>query len=322
MLRFRTSLSRPSRFFINGLGMATNLAIGQVFCSNLANNHVILGFYQGAYGIGGIMGPLIATSLVSHGSKWSRFYILLLCLALFNLILSAWAYKNYERELSTDTETILPSPTRASELPRATKKGSLSRKWHSFKTLLSNKPTLLGACFIFAYQGAEVAISGWIISFLVQFRHGDPSKVGFVTSGFWAGITLGRFTLSFLAHKIGERLFVFIVTAGALVLELLIWFVPSVVGDSVSVAFSGLLLGPVYACGVHIFQRLIPKNMQLSSLSLIASVGSSGGAVAPFVTGILAQRVGTFVLHPICIVLFVAMAVTWWALPKPEKREE
>jgi fucose permease len=52
---------------------------------------------------------------------------------------------------------------------------------------------VLGALFIFAYQGSEVAISGWVISFLVQFRHGDPSKVGYVTSGFWAGITLGRF---------------------------------------------------------------------------------------------------------------------------------
>jgi fucose permease len=198
----------------------------------------------------------------------------------------------------------------------------VNRRWQSFKTLISNKPTVLGALFIFCYQGAEVAISGWIISFLIQFRHGDPSKVGFVTSGFWTGITLGRFTLSFLAHRIGERPSVFLFTAGALILELLVWFVPSIPGDSVAIAFSGLLLGPIYPCAVHIFQRLIPRNMQISSLSLIASVGSSGGAVAPFMTGVLAQRVGTFVLHPICIGLFVAMAGMWWALPEPEKRDE
>jgi len=307
-------------FFINGVGMATNLAIGQVFCSNLANNHVILGIYQGAYGIGGITAPLIATSLVSHGSKWSRFYIVLLCLAFFNLLFSPWAYWNYEKEFN-DEAILLPTEEQAPSRDQRPKP-TVMKKLHSLRNLLSNKATILGALFIFSYQGAEVAISGWIISFLVQFRHGDPSKIGYVTSGFWAGITLGRFTLSFVAHKIGERLFVFIVTAGALVLELLIWFVPSVVGDSVGVAFSGLLLGPVYACGVHIFQRLIPKNMQLSSLSFIGSVGSSGGAVAPFMTGMLAQRVGTFVLHPICIGLFIAMAITWWALPEPEKREE
>jgi fucose permease len=143
-----------------------------------------------------------------------------------------------------------------------------------------------------------------------------------------------------LAHHIGERLFVFIVTVGvsglflcswrkispislqALILELLIWFVPSIPGDSIAVAFSGLLLGPIYPCAVHIFQRLIPRKMQISSLSLIGSVGSSGGAVAPFMTGMLAQHVGTFVLHPICIGLFVSMGLTWFFLPEPEKRSE
>ena len=298
--------------------MATNLAIGQVFCSNLANNTALLGFFQGAYGIGGITGPLIATALVSHGSKWSRFYIIELCLAFANMIFSAWSFWNYENELH-EFDSTLP---RSAPTISSARMETASKKWHSLKALLSNRPTILGACFIFAYQGAEVAISGWVISFLVQFRHGDPSKVGFVTSGFWAGITLGRFTLSFLAHRIGERPSVFLFTVGALIFELLVWFVPSIPGDSVAVAFSGLLLGPVYPCAVHIFQRLIPRQKQMSSLSMIGSVGSSGGAVAPFMTGMLAQRVGTFVLHPICIGLFVAMAATWWLLPDPEKKDE
>jgi MFS family permease len=154
--------------------------------------------------------------------------------------------------------------------------------------------------------------------------------------------TPGRFTLSFLGHQMGERLFVFLVTFGvrlslpiqlpirkphpnlsqALIIELLVWFVPSIPGDSVAVAFSGLLLGPIYPCSVHIFHRLIPGRMLISSLSLIASVGSSGGAVAPFITGILAQKVGTYVLHPICIGLFVVMGACWSLLPKVEKRTE
>ncbi|CZR56895.1 related to MFS efflux transporter [Phialocephala subalpina] len=308
-------------FFVTGVGMAMNLTICQVFCANLANNTALVGAYQGAYGIGGICAPLVATALVSGGSVWSRFYIIELCLAALNLLIAPWTFWEYEQE----SDPILPHP--ASEQTNRAWSGTkrndgAQRKWRSFKTLVSSKPTVLGALFIFAYQGAEVAISGWIISFLVQFRHGDPSKVGFVTSGFWAGITLGRFTLSFLAHKTGERVFVFVVTFGALVLELLIWFVPSIPGDSIAVAFSGLLLGPVYPCAVHIFQRLIPRKMQISSLSLIGSVGSSGGAVAPFMTGMLAQHVGTFVLHPICIGLFVFMGITWFLLPKAERRDE
>jgi fucose permease len=150
-------------------------------------------------------------------------------LAAFNLVFCAWAFWNYElksvSDLSPVTDDELNDSHQESEARRFSR-----RKWQSFKVLVSNKATILGACFIFAYQGAEVAISGWVISFLVQFRQGDPSKVGFVTAGFWGGITLGkpagseelittyfgtgRFTLSFLGHRVGERLFIFIVTAG------------------------------------------------------------------------------------------------------------
>ncbi|TVY54956.1 Bypass of stop codon protein 6 [Lachnellula cervina] len=307
-------------YFLLGLGMAINLAIGQVYCANLANNTVIVGLFQGAYGIGGTMAPLIATSMVSRGYLWSRFYIILLSIATFNLFFAAWAFWEYEKH-EDESDPVLPPP--ASEQSNRNQPSATSgRRWNSMKTLLTHKTTVFGALFIFAYQGAEVSISGWVISFLVQFRNGDPSKVGYVTAGFWAGITLGRFTLSFLAHKMGERSFVFIVTAGALVLEIIVWFVRSIPGDSVAVAFSGLLLGPIYPAAVHIFQRLIPKKMQISSLSLIGSVGTSGGAIAPFMTGMIAQKAGTFVLHPICIGLFAIMAVTWWMLPESERKSE
>jgi fucose permease len=101
-----------------------------------------------------------------------------------------------------------------------------------------------------------------------------------------------------------------------------IWFVRSIPGDSVAVAFSGLLLGPIYPAAVHIFQRTIPKKMQISSLSLIGSIGTSGGAIAPFMTGMIAQKAGTFVLHPICIGLFTIMGITWFILPEPERKSE
>lgn len=117
----------------------------------------------------------------------------------------------------------------------------------------------------------------------------------------------------------GERRFVFIVTVGALILELLIWFVPSIPGDSVAVALSGVLLGPVAPCSVHIIQRLVPVKMQVAALGAVQCVGSSGGAIAPFMTGMIAQHVGTFVLHPICIGLFIAMFFSWWLMPNPDK---
>lgn len=179
--------------------MAMNLAVNQVFVANLANNTAMVGAYQGAYGIGGICAPLIATALVSKGTTWSRFYIVELCLAALNFVVAPWTFWNYEQEL----EPLFPQlaseqANRSHGFPEGGE--DRKRKWQSFRTLISNKPTVLGSLFIFAYQGSEVAISGWIISFLVQMRHGDPSKVGFVTSGFWAGIALGMHVPPYSLH--------------------------------------------------------------------------------------------------------------------------
>jgi hypothetical protein len=74
-----------------------------------------------------------------------------------------------------------------------------SARCSSCESFDANSPSANSDCFNSFYQGGEVAISGWVISYLIQQREGDPSKVGNVTSGFWGGIT-GR--LSFPGPKI------------------------------------------------------------------------------------------------------------------------
>lgn len=143
-----------------------------------------------------------------------------------------------------------------------------------------------------------------------------------MTAGFWGGITVGRFLLSHPAHKIGEKIFVYIMVIGAIVFQLLVWLVPNIVGEAVALAIVGLLLGPVYPCAMAIVSRSIPRKEQVSGMSVISGFGSSGGAVAPFTTGILAQAAGTFVMHPIAIGLFVFMMVCWRCLPTPRKRTD
>ncbi len=308
-------------FFFLGCGMAINLAMGNVFAANLHNGTKMLGAMHGSYGLGGTIGPLIATAMVTQGNLlWSRYYLLPLSITLVNLALAAWSFWHYEAEaglsLLTPLERIASGARNLVIEPKVHIKEQLTNMLRCLKT----KTVILGALFIFAYQGAEVSISGWVISFLIATRHGNPASVGYVTAGFWAGITLGRFLLSHPAHKIGEKVFVYGMVVGAAVFELLVWLVPNIIGNAVAVAIVGLLLGPVYPCATVIFSRAIGRKDQVSSLSAISAFGSSGGAVSPFTVGILAQAVGTFVLHPICIGLFAVMLVCWFILPTPKKR--
>lgn len=304
-------------FFLIGLGMSINLALGNIFCGGLTQSTAALGVMHGSYGIGGIISPLIATSFVSVlDLVWSRFYLIPLGLAAFNAALALWAYRDYE------TQHAAADPTPQSR----TGSTSPSAAWrlHTVAKAFTSHVVLLGALLIFAYQGAEVSISGWVISFLEETRSGNPSRVGYVTSGFWAGITLGRFLLSVVpVHRaVGEKRFVYGVVVGAAVFEALVWLVPNVVGDAVAVAVVGLLLGPVYPCAAAVLMRTMSRSEKLSGMGLISAFGSSGGAAAPFTTGLLSQVVGTFVLHPIAIGLFAVMLVCWYGLPAQNKRRE
>ncbi|KAK1972362.1 major facilitator superfamily transporter [Colletotrichum sublineola] len=300
-------------FFMIGFGMSLTLAVNNVFCGSLRQATTALGFLHGAYGVGGTVGPLIVTALVTAArTRWSMYYVIPLALAIFNGAFSAWSFRDHNADLVAGTLT-------AQESAAAVDSGT---QLLSMFSALKVRIVLLGALFIFAYQGAEVSISGWVISFLITVRGGDPDSVGYVTAGFWAGITVGRLCLSHPAHRVGEKLFVGLATVGAAVFQLLVWWVPNVVGPAVSVAIVGLLLGPIYPCAAAVFMRGMTRQKRSSGMGVISAFGSSGGAVAPFMTGILAQASGTWVLHPIAIGLFAIMMASWYGVPHSRKRSE
>jgi fucose permease len=255
--------------------------------------------------------------MVSSGILWSRFYFLAVGLRLACIAFSAFAFWSYEE----DTEPTLITALELTASRQTTATNAVS-KLKDLKLALKNKVTIFGALFIFAYQGAEVSISGWIISYLIKYRDGDPAKVGYVTAGFWGGITLGRFVLTHAAPRIGEKNYVVMLTIGTCILQVLAWQIPNIIGNAVAVCLLGLLLGPVYPCAQTIFSRALPRHIQTTAIGFIGGAGSSGGAVAPFTTGILAQAAGTWVLHPVCLGMYAAMMACWFALPRVQKRTD
>ena len=255
-------------FFVSGYGYATFLAMTNSWVVNLLNGTTILGSMHAFYGLGGVIAPLIATALVSKGVRWSAFYFIPLGISVFTIFSMSWCFRGYEQDSPVTLLTELEK-TASQQLAHGTVQ---PKKKTALRKAASNRTTLLGSIFIFAYQGAEVAISGWVISFLIHFRKGDPAKVGNVTSGFWGGITLGRFALTHFCHRIGEKTSVYFLVLAAAVFQLLVWLIPNIIGNAVAEAIVGLCLGPVYPCATAVFSKLIPRNMQITSLGIVASL--------------------------------------------------
>lgn len=55
----------------------------------------------------------------------------------------------------------------------------------------------------------EVTLGGWIVTYIIEVRGGGPSS-GYVSSGFFGGLTVGRVGLLWVNRLIGERRAVFL----------------------------------------------------------------------------------------------------------------
>lgn len=80
----------------------------------------------------------------------------------------------------------------------------------------NRRVTWLCALFILGYDGIEVTLGGWIVTFMMRVRHADPFASGIVEMGFWLGSTVGSVALGFVTPRIGERLAVAVSATGSI----------------------------------------------------------------------------------------------------------
>lgn len=63
--------------------------------------------------------------------------------------------------------------------------------------------------------------------------------------------------------------------------------------------------------------KLLPKDLHVGSIGFATAFGGSGGAIFPFVIGVLAQHKGVKSLQPVILALLVVMALLWLSLRMP-----
>lgn len=91
-----------------------------------------------------------------------------------------------------------------------------------------------------------VLLIGWVVEYLVRVRGGDLSQVGYVPTGFSAGLLLGRMILPEPTHRFGDKrmlLLYFVVACG---FQLVVWLVPNIIADATALGVMGFFLGPFF----------------------------------------------------------------------------
>lgn len=180
----------------------------------------------------------------------------------------------------------------------------------------------LCAFFLLGYVGAEVALGGWVVQFMLRVRHANPFDAGMTSVGFWLGITVGRMVLGLVIPKVGVKLSLLIFIPVTMGLQLVFWLVPQFHVSAVAVSLQGFFLGPMFPCVIVAATMLLPRHLHVSAIGFAAAFGGSGAAVLPFAVGAIAEAKGVQVLQPIILAILAVLLLIWLGLPKTEKKRE
>ncbi len=286
----------PARFLL-GLSIGMLETGLNIYITELPRSPLLLNYLHAFYGVGALIGPLAASFILALQWGWNSVYLLL---GGFNLLLLL-GFSAFFRPI---------------HLNRSTPEEIQSTTENALAATLKLPIVWLATLFLFVYVGIEVNLGNWGYSFLLQSRHEGTFLAGWIVSGYWLGLTLGRFLLQNLAERLGLGVkglmyFCTLAVGGGL---LLLWFIPLEIVAILAFFFIGFSLGPIYPLTVAIAPKLVPAHLGPSAISLLVSISIIGLAVFPWLAGVLAQIIGIWTLLPYTLGLTIIMLIAWRSL--------
>ncbi|KAH7100700.1 MFS general substrate transporter [Auriculariales sp. MPI-PUGE-AT-0066] len=264
-----------------------------------------MGVLHAAYGLGAFAAPLVSTSFAAFtGRKFAFLYILTAGLgasgaALYTLI---FRFKRIEVLLAETGEKLLHNESADVR--------SSTNTLAALRSILAVPLVHCMAIFAAIYVGVEITIGGWVVTFIIDERSGGPGA-GYISAGFFGGLMLGRVLLLPLNSWVGERRVIFGYALLTIALDIVVWRVPSLVGNAVAVSFMGMLLGPWFPIVMRETGLLLPPSIVTGAIGYISGFGIIGGAVVPTITGVLASRFEIKVMPIVVLVMTSLMIFVW-----------
>lgn len=294
--------------FLTGVGLSLQNAQANGYVSSLTDNmETKLGMLHATYGLGAFTAPFVATYF-SGRRRWSFHYLVSASMAVLNTLSLVLVFRFKHLD-----ELLMESGQAPSE------SNSSAPRENTFRQLFGLRSVHVFTIFALIYIGIEVTVGGWIVTFIIRERGGGHAS-GYISSGFFGGLMLGRVGLMWLNKLVGEHTVIFIYSIIAIVLEITIWFVPSIVGNAVAVSLIGLVMGPMFPVMLSHSSKVLPRWLLTVCIGWISSIGMVGSAVLPFLTGLLSSRFGIASLQPLLVSMMGTMLVVWTFVPRNVRR--
>ncbi|EIW78183.1 MFS general substrate transporter [Coniophora puteana RWD-64-598 SS2] len=316
-------------YYVAGFGMALQNAQAVSYVAKMKDKPELkMAIFMAVYGPGAVLAPLVATHF-STLPRWSFHFLTSLGLSLLNIAILSVVFRFKKQDDCLAQIGLAPASDRGTS------------NHSEFRQILALKEVHLLTLFVLFYNGVEVTIGGWTITYIINVR-GGGSAAGYISMGFFGGMAVGRLGGHWVNKKVGERLALIVYAILAIALEFVVWFVPSLSGDAFAIAAIGLLIGPMYPIAMNHAGRVLPRWLLTGVISLcsmrvivrsiaynlpgsigwIAGVGQAGSALLPFMAGAIASKAGIATLQPVLVGFMAVMAGFWLLVPASSHRHD
>jgi fucose permease len=254
-----------------GLGVGLIDAGINTYIVSDRRNESLIGPLHAFYGVGALLGPALATMLLSLGFNWRLVYLViaatigLLILVLFGAIASRYRPMMVQNAASN------------------------TNAWTNLKIALKMPVVLATGCLLMVYVGTEAALGNWAYSVQYLGRGTPETLAGYGVSAYWLGLTVGRVGLGLFTKRWGINRTLFLSLALLLVGFLSWWLLPN---QLFSLPLMGFSLAAIFPATIWSLPQRVDSTLVPAAVGFVTSVASLGAATLPSVIGWIASRIG------------------------------
>lgn len=281
-----------------GLGIGLIDAGINTYIANKQQNADLMGILHASYGVGALLGPTVATTLLTLGLGWHSIYLVFAGVVGLMVVGTLWTVVHDYKPMMRVTLPSTPAGT-------------------SLHLAIKTPTVLVAGLLLLVYVGTEATVGNWAYS--VHLSRGTPELVaGYSVSAYWLGLTIGRLSMGRTVEYLGAVRtmdFSLVLLIGGL---LAWWLLPS---QLLSLPLIGFALAAIFPAMIWLMPQRVPVVMVPAAIGFATSVASLGAATIPTAFGWIGDRTGLESIPALMVPLAVLMVVLhrWLVQHAPAK---
>lgn len=229
-------------------GFQDSLASALMVDLNPDESGIYMNLLHGAFGLGGLTGPIFFVSLMKKGLEWNGVLLLVACICCVSCAIYILLCSRVRKYLSVDTKP----------------KERIGLK--DIKKFLSEKRKIILLICAVSFGAHQIGISSWINRYVVNYI-GDVDNGALSLSMFWAGTAVSRLLSSVIHIKNSTKVSLgFLLTSAFILIGILSH---NGIVMMVCCIFAGLAEGPILPLMLDMSCRWERGNTSLGSTMLL-----------------------------------------------------